>query len=107
MISANFNRFMHGVVLLGLKQAPPLRFTYPQPFRFRPSMLSLDSLKQLLKHLDENYPKDEEGRPLSYTKLNSKQMHDHLLFIESSCAHVGFELKHIAQEWERISSWRL
>lgn len=105
MISPNFNRYMHGVVLQGVRLAPVLHFTYPQPFRFRPSMLALESLKQLLKHLDESYPRDE-GMPRSYAKLDSKQMTDHLLFIESSCAHSGFEMPHITKEWERIT-WRL
>lgn len=101
-ISTNFNRFIFGVVLEDLKNCGGvLEFKEP-PFKFRCSQLSKETIRNLLKYLDFNYPRNENGVPLSYTKLDSKQMSDHVTWIERQCAFSGIEMKYIVESWERI-----
>lgn len=100
--SLNFNRFIFGVVLEDLKRScGVLQFQNPQ-FKFKVSQVSKETIRNLLKHLDFGYPRDEKGVPLSYTKLDSKQMTRHIEWIERQCAYSGIEMKYIAQEWERL-----
>ena len=101
-ISVNFNRFIFGVVLEDLKNSGGvLEFKEP-PFKFRCSQLSKETIRNLLKYLDFNYPRNDDSVPLSYTKLDSKQMSDHVTWIERQCAFSGIEMKYISDEWERI-----
>lgn len=101
-ISTNFQKFIFGVVLEDLKNSGGvLEFKEP-PFKFRCDSISKESIRNLLKHLDFNYPRNENGMPLSYTKLDSKQMSDHITWIERQCAFSGIEMRYIADEWERI-----
>ena len=101
-ISTNFNRFIFGVVLEDLKNCGgTLEFKEPT-FKFRCSQLSKETIRNLLKYLDFNYPRNDDGMPLSYTKLDSKQMTDHVSWIERQCAFSGIEMKYISDEWERI-----
>lgn len=61
------------------------RFTeygYPNPFRFRPSALSYDSFRDLLKMLDFEFDRYELGKPLSSTKVNVETMNKHIMFLE-------------------------
>jgi hypothetical protein len=66
------------------------------------SSLDAETLRSLLKYLDLNYPRDDRGIPLSYTKLDSKQMSEHVSWIERQAGLSGVELSHITREWERI-----
>ena len=101
-ISSNFNRFIFGVVLEDLKNSGGVLEFQEPPFKFRCSQLSKETIRNLLKYLDFNYPRNENGVPLSYTKLDSKQMTDHVSWIERQCAFSGIEMKYISDEWERI-----
>jgi hypothetical protein len=93
---------MFGVILNDLRQ-PNITLHFDTPrFKFRTSSISKESMRELLKHLDLSYPRDEEGKPLSYTKIDSKAMHDHIQWIELIANNSGIEMKHIAQEWERL-----
>jgi len=101
-ISNNFNRFIFGVVLEDLRRPNiVLKFDNPK-FQFRTSQISKESLRNLLKYLDLNYPRDDQNEPLSYTKLTSKQMTEHIEFIEQTAGFSGVELKYIADEWQRL-----
>lgn len=102
MISNNFNRFIFGVVLEDLKHSGGVLSFQEPSFKFRVSSISKESIRNLLKHLDFNYPRDEHQKPLSYTKLDSKQMSLHVEWIERQCAFSGIEMQYISQEWERI-----
>lgn len=101
-ISSNFNRFIFGVVLEDLKNSGGVLEFQEPPFKFRCSQLSKETIRNLLKYLDFNYPRNDDGVPLSYTKLDSKQMTDHVSWIERQCAFSGIEMKYISDEWERI-----
>lgn len=101
-ISNHFNRFIFGVVLEDLRRPNiTLHFEHPH-FKFRTSSISKESMRNLLKFLDFDYPRDEEGKPLSYTKIDSKQMSDHIKWIELIAGQSGVELDYIAEEWARI-----
>ena len=80
-IRNEFSRFMHGVVL---KELWALRYLEIRELHvaIRPFYLAFDTLKQVLKRLDTDYPKDKEGKPLSYTKLNNEEVLSHIAFIE-------------------------
>jgi len=52
------------------------------PIVFRPSAFSYDTFRELCKGCDISYPKDDQGRPLSSTKINVKQMNSHIMFLE-------------------------
>ena len=101
-ISSNFNRFIFGVVLEDLKMSGGVLEFQEPPFKFRVTSISKETIRNLLKHLDFNYPRDENAKPLSYTKLDSKQMSDHVNWIERQCAFSGIEMQYISSEWERI-----
>lgn len=61
------------------------RFTeygYPNPFRFRPSAFSYDTFRDLMKALDFEYCRDDQGRPLSSTKITVETMNSHITFLE-------------------------
>jgi hypothetical protein len=101
-ISSNFNRFIFGVVLNDLKNSDGiLKFDEPK-FKFRPKNITKESLRNLLKYLDFNYPRDKDMHPLSYAELDSKQMSDHIAWIERTAAWSGIELNYISEEWARI-----
>lgn len=100
--SLNFNKFIFGVVLEDLKNSGGvLKFDNP-PFKFKVSQVSKESIRNLLKHLDFNYPRSNDGVPLSYTKLDSKQMTRHVEWIERQCAFSSIELSYIKEAWDRI-----
>lgn len=92
LVSREFNRFMHGVVLA---QVAKIRFLKVQEIKgiLRPFYLSPDTLKQLLKIIDLDYPRNEKGEPLSYTKLNELEFLSHIAFIERICAENGINLE--------------
>lgn len=61
------------------------RFTeygYPNPFRFRPSALSYDSFRDIMKALDFDFKKDERGKPVSSSIISTEDMSSHIMFLE-------------------------
>lgn len=101
-ISYQFQKFVFGVVLPALRQ-PDIVLQIDNPrFKFRPSAISKESMRELLKHLDFDYPRDDNGCPLSYTKLDSKQMMNHIMWIEMTASNSNVTFGYIEKEWERI-----
>lgn len=102
LISRAYQGFIFSAVLPELKkEGVVLKFDNPK-FQFRTSSVRKESIRNLLKYLDFSYPRNEAGEPLSYTKLDSKQMSDHVQWIELIAANSGLELQYIAQEWARL-----
>ena len=99
-ISIQFNRFIFGVVLEQIRDVDEIIIDEPR-FAFRPRTIKKESLRNLLKYLDLNYPRNDVGEPFSYTKLTSKEMSDHLEFIVKSC---NGNMKYINDEWNRLIS---
>jgi len=100
-LSSPYNRFLHGVIYKDVKAIKRPLYVFDGQFVFRPSGLSVESLKQLLKHLDLDYPREDE-KVLSITKLSTKQMGNHIEFMINLLADNGLTFKHIDEEWERI-----
>lgn len=92
LISSEFNRFMHGVVI---KQVHKFRFLKIAEIGvlIRPFYLSHDTLKQVLKYCDYDYPRKKDGTPLSYTEIREADFLSHIAFIERICAENGYELE--------------
>jgi len=102
LISKQFQGFIFAAVLPELKkQGVVLKFDNPK-FQFRTSSVKKESIRNLLKYLDFGYPRNDTGEPLSYTKLDSKQMSDHVAWIELIASNSGLEFGYIAKEWERL-----
>lgn len=82
---------MHGVVL---SQVYKIRYLKVNSIKaaFRPFYLNYETLKQILKVLDMDYPRDKNGVPLSYTKLNELDFLSHIAFIEILLAENGYTL---------------
>lgn len=102
LISKQFQGFIFSAVLPELKkEGVVLKFDNPK-FQFRTSSVKKESIRNLLKYLDFGYPRNDIGEPLSYTKLDSKQMSDHVAWIELIAANSGLEFKYISDEWSRL-----
>ena len=101
-ISLQFNKFIHGIVLEELHR-PNIVLQFDEPkFKFRTSQITKESMRNLLKYLDLSYPRDERLQPLSYTKLDSKQMSNHIQWIEMIAGQSGVCFKYIEAEWNRL-----
>jgi len=55
---------------------------YPNPLRIRPAMFGLMGFRNLMKQVDVQFPKNENGLALSSTKLSIEQMISHVNFLE-------------------------
>ncbi|BCX79235.1 hypothetical protein [Campylobacter sp. 19-13652] len=102
-ISNEFNRFMHGVVL---SYVHSLRYLKIEGLRvgIRPFYLSFDALKQLLKYLDFDYPRNELGVPISYTRLSVFDMLSHIAFIQTVLAENGLLQDFLDEFYKEIES---
>ncbi|PPB65657.1 hypothetical protein [Campylobacter hyointestinalis] len=90
-ISYSFNRFMHGVVLREIKKIRYLKISSLK-IAIKPFYLSFDTLKQILKYLDEDYPRKKDGKPFSYKELKEVDFLRHIAFLECVCAENGYTL---------------
>lgn len=95
-------KFVFSAVLTPLKNANILlTFDEPVYFYFRTGGLSIDSIRNLLKAFDEEYPISND-RKQSYGKLTSAEMSKHIQFIELKSSEAGYTLPYINEEWERL-----
>lgn len=62
----------------------------------------MDDLKQLLKLLNINYPRDDNGIPVSTTKIENADLLQHVLTIEEIAGINGIELSHLKAERDRF-----
>ena len=101
-LSYQFTKFMFGVVLRDLRNKEiVLKFDTPR-FMFRPSGISKESVRNLLKHLDFDYKRDDEGNPASYRDMSNADMTRHLQWIERQVAYSGYTLEYITEEWNKL-----
>ncbi|MBE3610523.1 hypothetical protein [Campylobacter californiensis] len=94
LISSKFNRFIHGVILSEIRRLRYLAFKEHR-IAIRPFYLTDETLKQLLKRLDFDYPREKNGEPLSYTKLRETDFLSHIAFLETIMAQNGYEPKYL------------
>jgi len=58
------------------------------PVRFPPSVFSYDEFRSWMAELNLDFPRDEEGKPVSSTKLTIEEMNAHILFLEVLCSEL-------------------
>ena len=64
--------------------------------------MSAETFRDTLKYLDEDYPKEEDGKAQSYTKLGNKQFMAHIEFLVAFAAEYGLTLSFAEREWDRL-----
>ena len=64
------------------------RLGYRNPVRFHPCVFSYDEFRIWMAELNLDYPRDEEGKPISSTKLDVEQMNSHIMFLEVLCSEL-------------------
>ena len=55
---------------------------YPNPFRLRPTAFKYDTFRDIMKMLDFEFERDDDGKPLSSAKVSVETMNKHILFLE-------------------------
>lgn len=90
LISSGFNRFMHGVVLKFIAHNVGVLKFYDAGVKFYPRYFELDTVKQILKALDLNYPRNRDFSPFSYTKLSAFDMLMHVKWVEVILSENGY-----------------
>lgn len=110
LISTRFQKFFFGVVCPQLKQKA-IEKDKPMMYYYLPakewSLINLaqvsdEGIYQLLKIINPYYPKLNGILPASTKVISSKQMSDHIKWIERWANENGLELPYIADEWEKI-----
>lgn len=59
------------------------------PIVFPPSLFSYNEFRVWIAELDLEYPRDNEGKPVSSTKLSKDEMNSHINFLDVLCAELG------------------
>lgn len=106
-ISQNFQKFFFGVICKQLKEQAryPLRYQHPLTkdwYLIDLSKVSDESIYQLLKLVNPNYPKLNHILPASTKVLTNKHLTEHIKWIELWAAENGLELQYISDEWDRL-----
>lgn len=68
------------------------------------SKVSHDGIYQLLKLINPNYPKLNSILPASTKVLSSKQLTQHIQWVERFASENGIELDYISEEWAKVLS---
>ncbi len=101
-ISGNFNRLYHKVIR-EFKDLEVATIDFMgEDFKMRTTLLSYNSVKQLLKQLDENYPKNKDGIGISTIDITSKELTQHLEWIINVIYQNGGKVDIIEEEFKRI-----
>ena len=101
-ISSNFNRLYHAL-LKECKTLKLLRVDFgDDTYQFRPRAIGDNSFKQLMKALNEEYPRDEEGKPISTRDITSKELTEHIEWLINVVYANGGKIRHIEEEYKRI-----
>ena len=91
-ISTNLNRYYHSLLTDFWKQATARRL----------NINSFEKFKDGVKDLNNDYPRAEDGKTISTTKISPKDLCRHIEFIKDFASYYGFELAIVEAEWERI-----
>ena len=70
-----------------------------------PVMVNMDSVKQLFKRLNQDYPTDEANTPISTRKIDSRQLCDHIVWLHAVAIDNGIETiidARSKEEWDRV-----
>ena len=116
-ISSGQNSFYHKflswvcnvpvITIQDLNPCPGIRdFTF-NPSRIKSHCGKLDGLKQLLKAINLDYPRNIKGDPISTTKITSIELYYHIRAIEKFVYDSGGVLPNVEQEIanDEILAW--
>ena len=65
------------------------RLGHRNPIEVYPILYSKKEFRERMAKLNLDYPRDEEGKPLSSTKLSKEEMASHINFLDVLCAEFG------------------
>jgi len=107
LISTHFQKFFFGVVCKQLKELAEAPYKYQHPYSGEWFLIDLrkisdEGIYQLLKLVNPNYPKLNDLLPASTKVISSKQMTEHIQWIERWASQNGVTLSYIADEWQRL-----
>lgn len=105
MISRKLQGFFFGLVVPEVKKAPqPLKYQNPftlEWFLIDCTKIRDDTVYNLLKMINPDYPKLNGLVPASTTLIDSKAMTEHIRWVEWWLSTNGHTCRHIVEEWER------
>ncbi len=110
LISTHFQKFFFGVVCpqiieKALERGKPMMYQHPltkEWYLIDLNSIPPEEIYQLFKLINPYYPKHNNLLPVSTKVLDSKQLTDHIKWIERWVNENGIELPYIAEEWERV-----
>ncbi len=107
LISTHFQKFFFGVVCKQLKEQAIAPYKYQHPLTGDWYLLDIrkisdEGIYQLLKLISPDYPRLNNLLPASTKVLSSKQLSEHIKWVERWAAQNGVEMGYISDEWERV-----
>ena len=107
LLSTRFSRFFFGIVCKQLKEQATKPYKYQHPYtgdwyEIDIRKIGDENIYQLLKLVNPNYPKYNNFLPASTKLITSKEMTDHIKWIERWASENGATLGYIADEWEQL-----
>ena len=69
---------------------------------FEHNKACFEKFKDGVKDLNSEYPRADDGKTISTTKISPKDLCRHIEFIKDFASYYGFELAIVEAEWERI-----
>ena len=91
-ISSNLNRYYHSLLADFWRQATARRL----------NINDFEKFKDGVKDLNSEYPRADDGKTISTTRISSKDLCRHIEFIKDFAAYYGFELAIVEAEWQRL-----
>ena len=91
-ISNNLNRYYHSLLADFWRQATARRL----------NINGFEKFKDGVKELNSEYPRADDGKTISTTKISPKDLCRHIEFIKDFAAYYGFELAIVEAEWQRL-----
>ena len=91
-ISTNLNRYYHSLLADFWRQATARRL----------NINGFEKFKDGVKDLNSEYPRADDGKTISTTKISPKDLCRHIEFIKDFAAYYGFELAIVEAEWQRL-----
>ncbi|MCB5278931.1 MAG: hypothetical protein LHW59_05375 [Candidatus Cloacimonetes bacterium] len=106
-ISTSFSKYFFGVVIKQVREQATYPLVYQNPITKESWMIDLQVIDdkdvyQLLKLINPDYPKINELLPVSTTLLTSKELSDHIKWVERFMAENGVCLGYVEEAWQRI-----
>lgn len=99
LISNHFNRLLRGVIR---EYRDQMVATADPEFKAIAERITQQDMKVILCEWDTEFPVDEDGKKLSFTKISNREACDHLEFIFMLGGSKGFTFGVNEDEWERL-----